>query len=595
MKSIFKYSLSILALAFCTVSCDFLEPEEDNTRDESILDDAAYFCGPLNAVYNNLPSVFDTEMDLLTDNAVSRAYSGDYYRAAVGAMSPNLNPIGNWASAYANIRLLNIFLSRCVLNDDTPYKTPVPFFAFTSDAIYDTNLKYFYRLKGEAFALRAWWMLQLMYTYAGEGDNGELLGVSLVGDDILDQDIDITKYPRAPFDDCIAAILADCDSALVVGNLPDRYAGKDLAYGEAFRSHISGAAAKAIKAKALLLAASPAFNRTADISKWEKAAAAAYDVLAALGSVSATSPAMQERDAYYFSGLQDNANAIYDVIFRGKYVTGNNALETSNYPAGLYGSASINVSQNYVDAFTDSKGYPISESATYNPDFPYVGRDARLALFVAHHGSHYVVSGKYDYTIDISENGFENYTPLNNASRSGYYLLKTLRSSQVSLVANNTQNTPRANILIGMPDILLMFAEASNEAWGPTVKGPGMEISASDALARILTRDAGNSSMTTYMNDVIGSDRAMFRGYVRNQRRIELAFEGHYYYDLRRWYAADADWESKLNVKVKGTSYTTYGGYQTIDLEDRLFASPYTPIPYSEVFNAGLVQNKGWK
>ena len=594
MKDLMKYTAIAIVLSI-SAACNFLDPEHDNTRDEDILDDAAYFCGPLNAVYNNLPSVFDVQMDVLTDNAVDRTQTGNYYRAATGAMSPNLNPNDVWASAYSNIRLLNIFLSRMVLNDKHPYKTPVAFFAFTNDAAYTNNLNYFYRLKGEAFGLRAWWMLKLMYTYAGESTDGQLLGVPIVGDAILDQSLDIADYPRASFDDCIKCIVDDCDSALVVGKLPNIYAGTDLAYGSAFRSHMSGAAVKAVKAKALLLAASPAFNRTGDVTKWQAAAQAAYDAIAALGTVSATAPAWQARDAYYFSGLSNNENAVYDVVFRGKYVTGNNALETDNYPAGIYGNATVNVSQNFVDAFTDNQGYPIAESTSYNPAVPYAGRDARLSQFVACNGYTYAVSGKYSYTVDISENGYDTNNTLNKGSRSGYYLLKTLRPTQVSLMAGNTQSTPRANILIGLPDMLLMFAEASNEAWGPTTAGPGMAIDAQTALKRILTRDSGNSSMDTYLTTVIGTDQAKFRDYVRNQRRIELAFEGHYYYDLRRWYAADAAWQDKLNVTVYGTSYNSVSGYSKIELEKRKFTSHWTPIPYSEVYNGGVKQNKGWE
>ena len=120
----------------------------------------------------------------------------------------------------------------------------------------------------------------------------------------------------------------------------------------------------------------------------------------------------------------------------------------------------------------------------------------------------------------------------------------------------------------------------------------GYGFTAKDALNRILTRDGKTGN--TYLNKVIGSDQDKFRDYVRLQRRIELCFEGHYYYDLRRWYAGDADWESKFNVPVYGVKVEG-GEYVYGKLEDRYFKSAYQPIPYTEEFNANLVQNKGWK
>ena len=98
-----RISFTVLAV-MAVSSCVFLEPDEDNASDIGILDEAAYFCGPLNSVYDNLPSVFDNSMDAMTDNAVIRDMSGDYYRCGIGAMSPNNNPLDIWTRGYENIR-----------------------------------------------------------------------------------------------------------------------------------------------------------------------------------------------------------------------------------------------------------------------------------------------------------------------------------------------------------------------------------------------------------------------------------------------------------------------------------------------------------
>lgn len=582
MKTI-KLILTILAMA-AVASCDFLEPESDNSRGQDVMDDPAYFCGPLNAAYDALPSMFNLNMDAMTDNAVVRNYSGNYYRAGIGNMSPNFNPLDCWNSCYSNIRLLNMFLNRMVLNDEHSYKTPIRFFAINNETDLENNLKMFWRLKGEAYALRAWYYFELLRNFAGEGADGQMLGVPLVGNKVLDQSQDL-NIPRASLADCIKAIVDDCDSAVVVGKLPDLYLGtKDVVYNQSLSPHISGAAAKAIKAKALLLYASPAYNKSGETSRWEAAAKAAAAAVNAAGGIKTKFFSMDE---YYFSNINNTSITQNNVIFKGKWVIGNSSLESDNYPSAIYGSAALNVSQNLVDAFTDAEGYPVSESSVYDSAKPFANRDARLDMYVGYDG------GKIGtYTIDISEKGAEHYNPLNAASRSGYYLKKALRCNQVVCgPSNKKKGTPRACILIGLPELYLMYAEAANEAWGVNADPEGYGFTAQAALSRILLKD--NKKGDLYLKNVIGADQDKFREYTRLQRRVELCFEGHYYYDLRRWYAGSDEWKSKLNVAVYGI-ISEGGAYKTIEMEKRVFKAAYPPIPYAEVYNAGLVQNKGW-
>ncbi len=576
--NIFFYAAAIVAMA----SCDFLEPETDNTRGPEVLDDPAYFCGPLNAAYNNLPSMFNLAMDAMTDNAVVRDFSGEYYTSGTGRLSPASNPLNCWSADYANIRLLNIFLNRMVLNDDHEYRTPVRFFALNNDTDYENNMKMFWRLKGEAYALRAWYYLDLLRNFAGEGVDGRMLGVPLVENKVLDQSQSL-NIPRATLSECVKAIVDDCDSAVLAGKLPDLYKGTtDVVYNQSLSPHISGAAAKAIKAKTLLLYASPAYNKENDDSRWAEAAKAAAEAIKAVGGINTKFFSYEE---YYFNKINNTSITQDNVILKGKWVTGDKTLEGNNYPSALYGNANLNITQNLVDSFTDVQGYPIAESPSYNPAKPFVGRDSRLDLFVGRDG------GKIGaYTIDIS--GSERYNPLTCTSRSGYYLKKALNCAQVICGPSNAvKGTPRACVIIGLPELYLMYAEAANEAWGVSSDPENIGFTAKDALNRILLRY--NKTGNTYLNTVIGTDEDKFREYVRLQRRVELCFEGQYYYDLRRWYAGDGDWASRLNVPVYGVE-STEDGYNIMELERRNFRAAYPPIPYSEVYNAGLVQNKGW-
>ena len=575
----------MLAVAAVISSCDFLDPEADNSRSGELLDETAYFCGLLNGSYADLPTLFDYSMDIMTDNAVRRNFSGDYYHTSLGNLSPANNPLDNYNQCYSNIRNLNIFLSKMVLDSTKAWLTPVRFFVFDSEDDIQNNLKMFWRLKGEALALRAYWQSELLRNFGGKAVNGRALGFPLVGDAVLYPGKDDLRIPRAAYDECVESIIADCDSALLY--LPDLY-GKpnatDPVYGSAMRDRFCGAAVRALKARVLLYAASPANNLDNDPEKWEKAAVAAAEAIKAAGGINA---AFSTRDEYYFTQLSNTDWKNYDVLLRGRVQTGNSAFESSNYPSQLYGSAVVNISQNYVDAFTDNQGYPISESTVYDPANPYLNRDPRFELFVGHDGSKYG-----SYVLNVREGGAEAYSPITQSSRSGYYLKKGLRVGTVNLDPANSKKTPRANIILGLPELLLTFAEAANKAWGPTGDPKGYKFTAADALRRILVRD--NAKGDTYLKNVIGSDADKFDAYVKNQRRIELSFEGHYYYDLRRWYANDIDWSSKINNDVYGVRISADGEYSYIKLETRSFQSPYQPISYSEVMNAGLMQNWGW-
>lgn len=586
MKKTAYFRVAFLLLFLLGGCSDFLDPERDNTMDEdNVFRTAAYFTGPLNDVYSNLPRRFDPEMDVMTDNAVRNDLSGNYYRCGIGGLSPNLNPLNVWNEGYQNIRTLNIFLSKMVLDESKPYPTPVLFYALTSEAAMQNNLNMFYRLKGEAHFLRAYWLSELLRNFGGETPDGTVLGIPLIGDRVLhvDEDLDI---PRSTYRQCVEEIVADCDSAIKW--LPDLYRGNDVVTGKTMIGRASALSAKALKARVLLYAASPAFNKPYDASRWEDAADAAAIAIKALGTTTFAS-----RADYYFDKLTNSDSPIVDVIFRGGFMNNNSVLESENYPPGMYGSGRINVSQNFVDAFPDNLGYPIDESSVYNNTDPYTNRDPRLAEFVCYNNTRMGPSNYY--TVQTFTGARDAYDPQQLTTRTGYYLKKTLKTT-ISLRTGNTSSTTRAYILLGMPELFLSFAEAANEAWGVAGDPNGHGFTAKSILAIVLKRHNANGD--TYLNDVIGNDADKFRTYVRNERRIELSFEGHYYYDLRRWIGDKS--LSTLNVVVRGAEITratdgTYSFDLNVALENRRFTSPTLPIPYSEIYNVpSIVQNYGW-
>lgn len=137
--------------------------------------------------------------------------------------------------------------------------------------------------------------------------------------------------------------------------------------------------------------------------------------------------------------------------------------------------------------------------------------------------------------------------------------------------------------------MFLDYAEAANEAYGPTATS-GHSYSAYDVIKALHNRcGVGNG----YLEE-IKNDQDKMRELIRNERRIELSFEGFRLWDLRRW-KVDL---SKLNETATGMSINSAEGtYTKIDVDTRNYKDYqyYGPIPYSECLKfEKLQQNKGW-
>ena len=588
MKYNRNWIMILLGTLAMTVSCsDFLDPMLDGSlTEDQVFQNAAYFNGVLNTVYSNVPTQYDKKLDGATDNAVINITGNNYYRLANQNLSPNFNPTDNWTSNFLQIRRINQFLERMVLDHDNPdFLTPVRFRPLHTRNDSIDNINTFYRMLGEAYFLRAFFQFELLRAFGGEGVNGQMLGYPIVTRVLkVDEDLNLA---RNTYMESVRQIVNDCDSAAKY--LPLEYKGTNAVLGQTMNGRANGIAALALKARTLLYAASPAYNQAGDIQLWEEAAIAAGDAIRAIGGLQNLAP----YENYHFTQLNNQAFQIRDIFFRGNVQGGNRAYENRNYPPGMFGSGEVNPSQNYVNAFPDRNGFPISESTLYNADNPYAERDPRLDLYVAVNESR-LGPGNY-YTVQTYEGGRDAPNPSRQNSRTGYYLKKLLRPGTVQLITTDLRSTARAAIHLGAPELYLNFAEAAFEAWGPTGDPQAYGYTAQTVLARVLQRyGAGNQ----YLNTVAVNDPAKFRKLVRNERRLELSFEGHYFWDVRRW-AAGND-VSGLNTQVYGVRITRdgSGAYQyelNVPLERREFSTQYMPISYQELYKtSNLVQNKGW-
>jgi hypothetical protein len=586
-----KYILLGLAGVITLSGCkDLMKPNIENNRqlDSStyIPSDARFPMAILGNGYNRIPTNNWSFNDVATDDAVTNDQSNAFLKVATGQWTANFNPLDQWNNCFAAIQYLNIML---VEADKVTW---------TADPTISELFKK--RIKGEAYGLRSYFMYHLLMAHGGVSASGELLGVPIVLEPL--QTSSVFNLPRAPFSECIKQVYADLDKAeellpLDYDNIPDasqvpaKYGTiskeqYNRVFGAAFRGLLTARIAKAIRAKTALLAASPAYA-SGSTTTWEDAAKYAAEVLNLKGGLSALAPngITWYSNASEIAGLTDGANAA-EILWRNNYVD-NRDLEAQNFPPTLYGNGRINPTQNLVDAFPMANGYPVTDvSGGYDPNNPYANRDPRLKTFVMVNGG---TAGPNNTAINTATDGSTNdaLNRVETSTKTGYYLRKLLRQD-VNLNPSSPNNQRHYKPHIRYTEIFLVYAEAANEAWGPTGTG-GNSFSAYDVIKAIRKRaGVGTGNGDPYLESAKGSKEEM-RQLIRNERRLELCFEGFRFWDLRRW-------NLNLNETAKGVSIQA-GNYNIISVQDRVFQNymNHGPVPYGEIlkFNA-LQQNKGW-
>jgi hypothetical protein len=596
MRLIKIYTL-LLILSLALGSCKkLLNPEPDgHSVKERIYRDQGFAEGLLMTAYVRLPTNGLTYNDVATDNAVTNDKLNQYLRMATGQWSSLFNPVNQWDNCYSAIMYLNTFMG---IIDTVPWK-------WTNAEL---MMLYRTRFHGEAYALRGLFYYYLLQTHGGYSSDGQLLGVPIYNNFI--QTTADYNTPRATFAQTLDQIYSDFDKALTY--LTDDYkdistlsqlpaflssvtavANYNAVFGIRSNQRISGRIVKALKARVALLAASPAFTAD-DPALWAKAAnyAAAVLSMSDINGIAGLDPVGQK---WYLKTYVD-ANTLSstgvdqkEIIWRRARAV-SNTREIANFPPSLYGNGNVNPTQNLVDAFPMANGYPISFPDTtishYNPATPYAtagvkARDPRLALYIAYNGC----TMKSTVIKTGLGGGANAKDSIQTSTRTGYYMRKLLteevNANPISLTTAN-----HYELHMRYTELFLIYAEAANEAWGPDGTGPNT-FSARQVIKAIRTR-AGIPAADPYLASI--TTKADMRTLIRNERRIELCFEGYRFWDLRRW-KADLT-ETAKGIQIAGTTYTV------VNVEPRQYDNSYMiygPLPYNEVlkFNA-LKQNKGW-
>ena len=556
MKNINKiFITAVTILSLFVVSCEsFTEPDEENRlTQEDVVGNPIFAEGWVLKAYANLPTNYSFNLDVVSDDAQVNDPNSSINLMNKGGWTSAQNPLSVWTKAYE----MNLYLNLLLENANQ-------IVWFPSDAVKNENYKK--RIIAEARGLRAWWCFQLLQNHAGVGTNGVLLGFPIV--DRVINPTDLQFLPRNTFKECVDFILADCDAA--IAGLPNRWEGTDPVIGARNLNRISGLAARTLKSSVALFAASPSYS-AAGASTWANAAEYASNVIVANGGL-----VLAATDVEFYNNF-----ASKEIFWSSSRILNKSTWEADNFPPSLFGKGKTNPSQNLVDAFGMADGKPIQGNPLFNPNNPYASRDPRLTKYVIFNNQSF--SGA---TIKTYENS--GIDGLNNAVSStvtGYYLKKFLNPIAKLNPAGVITGSDRFYTYSRYTEALLNFAEAANEVGGPDYSVNGFTPRA--VINAIRTR---SGISTAYVATITTTDA--MRTLIRNERRVELCFEGYRFWDLRRWGLTNGIKEDLKGIRISNdqTSYTPFSvsvrNYQDFQL--------YGPIPLSETQKYDIIQNKGW-
>jgi hypothetical protein len=541
--------------ALLFAGCNALDTKEDLYLTDDMLATRRYQMFDMGyKAYSNIPygfSIIDGNLfAAVSDEAQYVSTFSATQRFNEGSWNSFYNPNDCYTKYYNGIYDVHYYLENSIdykrvlgMNRDTMNSAG-------KDNYYE-DIKDVKRLRAEAHVLKAYYYFELAKRYGG---------VPII--DKTYQNQEEANIPRASFDEVISKIVSEIDGVKEELVVDWGAAGMIAKSGR-----LTKGAALAIKSRALLYAASPQFNPANAQAKWATAAAAANEVIG-MGVFSL-------HNSYRNLFITDATNTSKETIWAVR-LGQTNELERKNYPIGTPGGGTgITPSHNLVVAY-EHKG-----EVTANM---YENLDPRFYATVVKNGDSW-----NQRTMEIYSGGADD-PQKKNASPTGYYLKKFLNEK---LNLTNDAKEIRSWIVFRYAEILLNYAEAMNEAYGPD-NNNGYSMTAREAVNAVRAR----TDVAMPPVNVASGDKSGMRAAIKHERRIELAFEDHRYWDLRRW----DDAKTILNNPVMGVNVINNGGsftYTPFEVAKRVFVAPKMnlfPIPQSEIVKTKgvLKQNTGW-
>lgn len=563
------YSIFIAAIVFMS-GCkkDFLDPSPtDRLPETAVWQSAQLMEAFLNDNYNDISEGFyswkghgddNQMMAAVCDEAIS---TYELYEGRQVLINGDLNPDNvenhrmnrlKWSNNYNYINKANIFLKN----------------VGSSKVLDDATKK---RFIAEMKTLRAFRYFTLLRRWGGVPLIGEPFGLGA----------DYSTITRASIEQTISFIKKDLEEAIT-----------DLPVTPAVNGRLTKGVAMSLKSRLLLYAASPLYSSSNDLVKWQAAADAAKAIMDA--GYYSLEPTLEGLRIIFFNGSVSSR----EIIFRQQ-------THPNTGPGGIFGIVEYNFcraggsvgagaysyytpTQQMIESYEMANGKLISDPTSgYNSQNPYQNRDPRFYAFIYYHKAPFK-----NRQMDYSQTGRDKGVGREYQNPTGYNMRKFINENYFN--ADGTSVLPLASqadripwIHIRYAEILLNYAEAINEASGPAN---------AYAPLNLIRARAGMPHLPA------GLSQAEMRERIRNERKIELAFEEHRYYDVRRWKIA----QITENMIVKGIKITNVGGvdlFETVtatgtDIEPIRKFLPHQyfwPIPRAELFaSPALTQTLGY-
>ncbi|MEI7504808.1 MAG: RagB/SusD family nutrient uptake outer membrane protein, partial [Paludibacter sp.] len=464
-----------------------------------------------------------------------------------------------WAVNYKGIRAANLFLDKGVGQtfEENKYQSG-----------YDKAMIKYNNLQYEVRFLRAYFYFELMKRYGG---------VPLETKVLTEQEAN--SVTRATYDDVSQFIVNECDTAAKY--LPKFY---DASF-DAETGRVTRMTALALKARVLLYSASKLHNNPSVPDKWINAAKASKALI--------DSASVYKINSLIAYDKIPNNIALPELIFARREAN-SGTFEALNYPVGFVGGNSGTCpTQNLVDAYEVKKTGIKYDSIVFDWNKsslranPYANRDSRLALTVVLNNTLWADNQK----VEAWEGG-NSGLPKSGATKTGYYLKKYMDKT-ISFQPSGVTSSRHVWVIFRYAEVLLNYAEAMNEAYPtPTYKDATFTLSAVEAIN--LVRSRTGVALIAIPASINTVD---FRAKVRNERMVELAFEDHRFWDIRRWMIGPETVAIKRTKIVKDpvSGLFTYSTFTTNNRnwDDKMY---YYPIPLAEIYkNGNLIQNPGWE
>jgi hypothetical protein len=408
---------------------------------------------------------------------------------------------------------------------------------------------------------------------------------------------------RTPAKDIFDYIISECDDIkdLIIEDYANLPADVVLPSESPETGRVNKATVLALKARAALYAASPLFNTDNNPELWHRAATANKELL----DYCVNERGMKLVSDYASLWDKNNyKNATDELIFGRRANRESSTMESYNYPVGIEGGNGGNCpTQNLVDAYETTDGCPVrlvdgvwtaEGSRVFDPAKPYDDRDPRLKMTICVNEE----TGwpTWNETPIYTYQGGANGQPLNGGTPTGYYLKKYCQGD-IDLRSNSTNKSAYHTwITYRLGEFYLNYAEAVFRYLG-NADATDAEFTMSARQAASMTRERKGVNMPAFPLRMSNED---FWEAYKKERMVELAFEGHRFWDVRRWKEADKYFSSvdglqitKTGDNADGTGIYSYAIVKnTRQWDDKMY---FFPIPQSErMKNPNLGQNPGW-